>query len=116
MSITENLDPVSTPGDPPARIVRRRLGPWIAILALPLVALELLAAEPDLDQEWQHDPSHFWLMLTVAGVNVALGLVAGEAAARRDDARTFFVSMTLLASAGSWDCTRWRHRESWSTT
>jgi adenylate cyclase len=43
--------------------------------------------------------SHFWLVLSVAAVNVALGLVASEAAARRDDARTFFVSM-VLASAG----------------
>lgn len=45
-------------------------------------------------------PSHFWLVLTVAGVNVALGLVASEVAARRDDDRTFLVSMALLASAG----------------
>jgi adenylate cyclase len=37
---------------------------------------------------------------TVAGVNVVLGLVASEAAARRDDARTFLVSMALLTSAG----------------
>jgi len=40
------------------------------------------------------------LVLTVAGVNVALGLFASEAAARRDDDRTFLVSMALLASAG----------------
>jgi hypothetical protein len=36
----------------------------------------------------------------VAGVNVALGLIASEAASRRDDDRTFLVSMALLASAG----------------
>jgi adenylate cyclase len=39
-------------------------------------------------------------VLTVAAVNVGLGLVASEAAARRDDDRTFLVSMALLASAG----------------
>jgi adenylate cyclase len=39
-------------------------------------------------------------VLTVAGVNVALGLIASEAASRRDDHRTFLVSMALLASAG----------------
>jgi hypothetical protein len=72
----------------------RRLGLWITVLALPL------AAEPDLDRRWEHHPSHFWLVLTVAGVNVALGLIASEAAARRDDDRTFLVSMALLASAG----------------
>ena len=78
----------------------RRLGLWIAVLALPLAALALLLAEPDLDMRWEHHPSHFWLVLTVAGVNVVLGLVASEAAARRDDARTFLVSMALLTSAG----------------
>jgi adenylate cyclase len=78
----------------------RRLGLWITVLALPLAALGLLAAEPDLDRRWEHHPSHFWLVLTVAGVNVALGLIASEAAARRDDDRTFLVSMALLASAG----------------
>jgi adenylate cyclase len=49
---------------------------------------------------WVNHPSHFWLMLGVAAVNVALGVVASEAATRRDDARTFFVSMALLTSAG----------------
>jgi hypothetical protein len=78
----------------------RRLGLWITVLALPLAALGLLVAEPDLDLRWEHHPSHFWLVLTVSGVNVALGLFASEAAARRDDDRTFLVSMALLASAG----------------
>jgi hypothetical protein len=93
----------------------RRLGLWIAVLALPLAALALLLAEPDLDMRWEHHPSHFWLVLTVAGVNVVLGLVASEAAARRDDARTFLVSMALLTSAGFWDFTRWR-RQAFSLT
>ena len=78
----------------------RRLRLWITVLALPLAALGLLVAEPDIDLRWEHHPSHFWLVLTVAGVNVALGLFASEAAARRDDDRTFLVSMALLASAG----------------
>ena len=78
----------------------RRLGLWITVLALPLAALGLLVAEPDIDLRWEHHPSHFWLVLTVAGVNVALGMFASEAAARRDDDRTFLVSMALLASAG----------------
>jgi hypothetical protein len=78
----------------------RRLGLWVTVLALPLAALALLAAEPGVDRRWEHHPSHFWLVLTVAGVNVALGLIASEAASRRDDDRTFLVSMALLASAG----------------
>jgi hypothetical protein len=49
----------------------RRLGLWISVLALPLAALGLLLAEPDLDLRWEHHPSHFWLVLTVAGVEKA---------------------------------------------
>jgi hypothetical protein len=38
----------------------RRLGLWILVLALPLVALGLLAAAPHVDVRWEHHPSHFW--------------------------------------------------------
>ena len=70
------------------------------LLALPLVGLAILLAVPGLDVEWQHQPSHFWLVLGVALVNVVLGLATSEAAARRDDTRTFLVSLALLVSAG----------------
>ena len=45
----------------------RRLGLWVTVLALPLAALALLAAAPGVDRRWEHHPSHFWLVLTVAG-------------------------------------------------
>ena len=35
-------------------------------------------AAPDLDRTWEHHPSHFWLVLLVAAVNVVLGLLTGE--------------------------------------
>jgi hypothetical protein len=38
-------------------------------MALPLLALWLLIAQPDLDVRWEHHPSHFWLVLAVAAVN-----------------------------------------------
>lgn len=44
-------------GDKPT--MSRRLGLWITVLALPLAALGLLLAEPDLDLRWEHHPSHF---------------------------------------------------------
>jgi hypothetical protein len=40
--------------------MRRRLGLWILVPALPLAALGLLAAAPHLDVRWEHHPSHFW--------------------------------------------------------
>jgi adenylate cyclase len=69
-------------------------------LALPLVGLALLLAVPSLDVHWEHHPSHFWLVLSVAFVDTVLGLAMSEAATRRDDVRLFLVSLALLTSAG----------------
>src|SRR5262245_63493395 len=109
MSITDHPDPTNprpvgsgrrmNPAG--GRAVSRALALWTAVLVLPLAALGLLlVAAPHLDMRWVNPQSHFWLVLGVAAVNVGLGVVASEAATRRDDARTFFVSMALLASAG----------------
>ena len=72
----------------------------VGLLALPLAGLALLLAAPPIDAEWENQPSHFWLVLSVAVVNVVLGLVTGESASRRDNPRVFLVSLALLASAG----------------
>ena len=75
---------------------------WLlgVLLALPLVGLGLLLAIPAFDVEWEHHPSHFLLVLAVALINVALALVASEAAHRRADARLFLVSLALITSSG----------------
>ena len=65
-----------------------------------MVGFAVLVAAPSLDLEWQHQPSHFWLILTVAALDMVLGLLTSEAAHQRDDARLFLVSMALLASSG----------------
>src|SRR5688572_12809254 len=49
---------------------------------------------------WQHNPSHFWLVLAAAVTNVVLAVVTGDAARRRGDARLFLVSLAFLAGAG----------------
>jgi adenylate cyclase len=79
---------------------RKTIAVWAALLAAPLAGLWLLIAQPSLDVTWEHHPSHFWLVLATAGVNVALGLLMSEAARRRSDARLFLVSLAFLASAG----------------
>jgi class 3 adenylate cyclase len=75
---------------------------WIlaGLLTVPLAGLVLLLAVPELDVRWEHHPSHFWLVLSVALVNMVLGLLTSEAASQRGDARLFLVSLALLASAG----------------
>jgi adenylate cyclase len=102
-------EPVRTePYLPPAKQPIRSVV-WILHMALPMLGLWLLLAHPDpaatpgavvLDVEWDHRPSHFWLILAVAGLNVALGAMISEAARRRADARLLLVSMVFLVSAG----------------
>jgi class 3 adenylate cyclase len=74
--------------------------PAAALLALPAAGFVLLLAAPGADAHWEHHPTHFWLVLATALVNVVLGLAASEAARRRGDARALLVSLAFLASAG----------------
>ena len=69
-------------------------------LLLPLLGLGLLALRPELDLVWEHQPSHFWLVLVAAVVNVVLAYLTNEAATRHADARIFLVSLAFLLSAG----------------
>jgi len=70
------------------------------VLPLPLIGLALLLAQPPLDMEWQHHPSHFWLVLLTALFSVGLAYVTNVAADRRKDARLVLVSLAFLSSAG----------------
>jgi class 3 adenylate cyclase len=70
------------------------------LIALPLGGLALLLASREADVHWEHHPAHFWLVLGVSVVSVALGALTSEAATRRSDARLFLVSLAFLASAG----------------
>jgi adenylate cyclase len=83
----------------PRRSVLRPLV-WVFHLSLPLLGLWLLLAQPHLDVIWEDHLSHFWLIVLVAGVNVALGFRVSVAARERADARLFLVSLTFLSSAG----------------
>ena len=86
--------------------VRTRAGlnriPWSVVVAIviPLAGLGLLLARPELDLEWEHHPSHFWLVLVTAGVNVVLAYVTNVAAGRYRDARLVLISLAFLSSAG----------------
>lgn len=73
---------------------------WVLHLALPLLGLWLLLAEPELDARWEHQPSHFWLVLLVAGISLALAWRVGDAAGRHSDARLVLVASAFTAAAG----------------
>jgi len=93
----ERLDPTGPAAAPPDR---RRLLLAAFLLLLPMAGLALLIARPELDREWQHQPSHFWLVLAAGGINAALAYGTGSAARRRGDARVFLVSLSFLSAAG----------------
>src|SRR5688572_25622826 len=73
---------------------------WLLLLALPLVGLALLLAQPQLDVHWEHQPSHFWLVLASAVISAVLAYLTNVAAARHRDARVLLVSLAFLSSAG----------------
>ena len=77
-----------------------RLWPVGLVLLLPLVGLVLLIARPEFDLHWEHHPSHFWIVLIAAAVNVVLAYVTNIAAGRYRDARLTLISLAFLASAG----------------
>jgi class 3 adenylate cyclase len=80
--------------------MKQRAVALAVVLALPILSLVLLIAQPRLDVRWEHHPAHFWLVLTAAALSVALAYATGSAARRRNDARVFLVSLSFLAAAG----------------
>ncbi|MBT2234615.1 adenylate/guanylate cyclase domain-containing protein [Nonomuraea sp. NEAU-A123] len=91
--------PTASPYLPPATQPVRGVV-WAIHLVLPLLGLWLLLAQDHLNIMWEHHSSHFWMIIAVAGLNVALGTLISEASRRRQDARLFLVSMVFLSSAG----------------
>ena len=69
-----------------------------------------MLAVPDLDARWEHHPSHFWLVLGVAVLNVVLGVLVARP---RDSGATRDCSWSRWCCSrapASWHCMRWRHR------
>ena len=53
-------------------MTRQRLILVAALLAVPMAGLAVLLTRPSTDVHWQHEPSHFWLVLVTAGLNAVL--------------------------------------------
>src|ERR687896_1586659 len=77
-----------------------RLWLWGVLVALPILGLVLLLAAPDADVQWEHHPSHFWLVLAAALTSAALAFSTSAIALRRSDARLYLVSLAFLSAAG----------------
>jgi class 3 adenylate cyclase len=50
--------------------------------------------------QWEHHPSHFWLVLSTAAVSVALAYVTSLVAGRQRDARLVLISFAFFSAAG----------------
>jgi class 3 adenylate cyclase len=70
-----------------------------AVLALPVLGFVVLVTVPDANGQWEHHPSHFWLVFGTAVIAAALGWSVGVTARRRADARLFLVSLAFLVAA-----------------
>ncbi|GAA1059713.1 adenylate/guanylate cyclase domain-containing protein [Agromyces bracchium] len=92
------LAPGTGPTAPPP--TAGRVAWAIVLLAIPLAGLALLIARPGLDLEWEHQPTHFWLVLAAGTINAALAWAVAAAARLRHDARLVLVSLSFLAAAG----------------
>jgi len=95
-----DLRPTDVPTHLPPAVQPARAVVWVLHLALPVAALWLLLAQPPVDLLWEHHPSHFWLVVAVAAVNVVIGARMSARARRHTDARLFLVSLAFLTSAG----------------
>jgi adenylate cyclase len=72
----------------------------LVVLVVGAGVLVLVLAHPAVDESWENHPAHFWLVLSAAAINVALGYAVGVAARRRRDARLFLVSLAFVSAAG----------------
>jgi adenylate cyclase len=80
--------------------MNRRVALAAAGLTIPLVVLAVVLLPSFDGASWENHPAHFWLVLTVAAVSVALGYGVSEAGRRRRDARLILVALAFIAVAG----------------
>jgi class 3 adenylate cyclase len=78
---------------------RRRAIALAVALATPVAGFVLLLSQPSIDGHWDHQPSHFWIVLGAAVIAATLGWSIGTSAKRRADARLALVSLSFVASA-----------------
>jgi adenylate cyclase len=71
----------------------------VVALAVPVAGLALLLASPSNDHHWDHQPSHFWLVLVAAAIAATLAWSVASSALRRSDGRLLLVSMAFGAAA-----------------
>ena len=77
---------------------RRRPVLWLVAL-LPLVLAAALLARPSLDEIWQEQRLHFWIVSMAALGGTIVAAAAAEAAGKRADARLFLLAFAFAVAA-----------------
>lgn len=90
----------AVPTSQPGTRSRTQLLIGAVVLAIPLGGLALLRTGSHLDQKWQHDTTHFWIVFVAALLSAITAYGTGTAAVRRGDVRVMYVSLAFLSSAG----------------
>jgi class 3 adenylate cyclase len=70
------------------------------MILLPLGLIGLLRGWPSIDQRWENQPAHFWLIIVTAVICLGLAIAITEGARRRRDARLLLIGLAFVASAG----------------
>ena len=55
---------------------------------------------PKIDNRWENNPAHFWLVLLTAVVCLGLAITVSEGGRRRRDARLLLIGLAFVVSAG----------------
>jgi class 3 adenylate cyclase len=77
-----------------------RLGIWAAALGLPLALVIVLRATPLIDESWEQNSAHFWIVFSAAAASAGVALAITEAGRRRRDARLLLIGLAFVVSAG----------------
>lgn len=84
----------------------RRLIPWLIVPLLALATTVIWVLQPAIDYRIPADPKsalgnpvHFWLISGAGALSLAVGLLMGEAARRRADARVLLLALGVQSAA-----------------
>ena len=73
---------------------------WPVAILLPVALIVLLRGTPQINERWENNPAHFWLVLLTALICLGLALAISEGGRRRRDARLLLIGLALVLSAG----------------
>lgn len=97
-AVTEGSGGTTAPVAPQGS--RVRVAVWVLHVVTPVLGLWALVAQPRLDLRWEHQLSHFAVVLVAAVLAAVVGARMGRDARRAGDGRLVLVALAFVAAAG----------------